>query len=444
MLISVTTLRSTLANSKERALGEHYNIAAALSKDLNVLSSRKANNDMAVEQLIWSYVSNYERLQVILTVYQDGRPVGSNSSFHSPQPEETRDGHRAVSMQKLEGKDVVQVWGNLPFPNQNYSLSYQYDISSTIMAWKHATHMLFGIGLILSTLLAISLLVILTKIFKPLQEITSTSKDIAAGQYNRRIPIQGGHELGEMADSFNHMAEEIQHKMDELSAAAQQKQRFIDNLAHELRTPLTAIYGYAEYLQVTDASPEDIHAATAYIMSESRRLQDLSRRLLSMATWRENPPLLNHPVEVQALFDRTIRTLKGQANDKQVSLQSQCYFDTIQGEPELLYSLLMNLVENGIKACRPGGTVHLRAYWDAQCPVIEVEDDGKGINPEQMEHITEAFYRADYARSRNEGGFGLGLALCQQIADLHQAQLLFLSSPDQGTKVKIVFILFAI
>ncbi|MGR6109237.1 HAMP domain-containing protein, partial [Staphylococcus aureus] len=128
----------------------------------------------------------------------------------------------------------------------SYTMVYLYDATDAITAWKHMKNVLFFAGFILSCLLALGLMLLLNRIFKPLSQISQTSRNIAAGAYETRLPVSGRDELSEMAQSFNHMAYEIQRQMTELIDAADKKQQFIDNFAHELRTPLTAIYGYAE------------------------------------------------------------------------------------------------------------------------------------------------------------------------------------------------------
>ena len=97
--------------------------------------------------------------------------------------------------------------------------------------------------------------------------------------------------------------------------------------------------------------------------------------------------------------------------------------------------MFYNIIENGIKACEDGGRVTISS---ADNRVI-IEDNGKGMTEEQLKHITEPFYRTDKSRSRAEGGAGLGLALCKQIATTHQAELKFESKPQKGTKVIVSF-----
>ena len=115
-------------------------------------------------------------------------------------------------------------------------------------------------------------------------------------------------------------------------------------------------------------------------------------------------------------------------------------FKKLYGNEDLLEGLLINLIDNAIRACgEEGGKIGLKSYEQGGQRRIEISDNGKGMTKEQMSLITEPFYRADKARSRKDGGNGLGLALCDEIAKKHGAQLVFDSTLGEGTIVKIVF-----
>ncbi len=241
-----------------------------------------------------------------------------------------------------------------------------------------------------------------------------------------------------MAKSFNHMADEIQNQVAQLVQASEQKQCFIDNFAHELRTPLTTIYGYAEYIQKAAITEEEKYSATDYIMSESRRLQNMAYLLLDLALLRNNKIIFCN-ISIPELFNSTIKELNLRAAEKQIILEYDYDFDTLIGNYELLECLIVNLVENSIKACNSYGTIKLQALCDRNKKIIIVKDNGKGMNEEQLSHITEAFYRIDKSRSCAEGGAGLGLSLCKQIAVRHGAELSFSSKTGCGTTAKITF-----
>ena len=132
-------------------------------------------------------------------------------------------------------------------------------------------------------------------------------------------------------------------------------------------------------------------------------------------------------------------TVRAKAEKRGITMTFQAELDVLKGNPELLESLLINLIDNGIKACESGGCVQVKAYRDGEKAVLSVSDNGRGIPPEELGRVREAFYRVDKARSRKEGGAGLGLSLCEQIADIHQAVMELDSIPQKGTTVRIAF-----
>ncbi|MGX4588435.1 ATP-binding protein [Paenibacillus chitinolyticus] len=437
------TLKSNLASSRDRSLREHYFIASSYAKDLNALQKRGASVDKGIESLYRSYFDFYNKQRVILAVSKNGHPLytdvpGASVAFPAHSLRISKAGERLLSLEKFEDKDYIGVTGALPAPYDTYTLAYYYDVSDILSAWSKMTFMLFLIGMLFCGLLAVCLLLVLNRVFKPLQLISDASRSIAQGQYENRIEVKGEDELAEMARSFNHMAKEIQRQMQQLAQAAEQKQQFADNLAHELRTPLTAIYGYAEYIQKVVRTEEDKLFATNYIMSESRRLQNIAYRLLDMATLRGNKIELNL-VHMRKLVQEVELALSMKAEELAIRITYETRFETLLCDADLMHILLVNLIDNAMKACGPGGEIRLLADLENEQKVIYIEDNGKGMTQEQLIHITEAFYRVDPSRSRSGGGAGLGLTLCKQIAINHEADLSFSSEPGQGTIAKLTF-----
>ncbi|ATF11469.1 HAMP domain-containing histidine kinase [Brevibacillus sp. HB1.2] len=441
VIISITTFKDTIHRAQERSLDEHYFITSALLQDFYAVGGRGTDIDNSIPSLLQPYSYLAGDQNVTLVLFKDKELVYSNSSVLSVPngfPELPGDGSRLVSVQESDGNTSVLVSGKLPAPYDVYTMVYLYDITDEIAAWRQMKNMLFFAGLMVSALFAFGLHILLSKLFRPLSQISQTSRQIAAGAYDTRLPVSGQDELTEMAQSFNHMAKEIQSQIQQLATAAQQKQQFIDNFAHELRTPLTTIYGYAEYIQKVARTEDDKLFATTYIMSESRRLQQIAYRLLELATLRENK-IEPTTVQIKQLFLGVEQALSLMAADQSVRITSECHFDSLECDPDFMHILLVNFVDNALKACGTGGQIKMAAFLDHGQKGIMVEDNGKGMSAEHLLHITEAFYRVDPSRTRNGGGAGLGLTLCKQIADCHGAELSFSSEPGKGTIAKLIF-----
>jgi signal transduction histidine kinase len=136
-------------------------------------------------------------------------------------------------------------------------------------------------------------------------------------------------------------------------------------------------------------------------------------------------------VELDEVLRGTAERLSAKARERAVELVCETEEATVRGNALLLSMLFDNLADNALKACAAGGRVVLKCAENS----ASVEDNGKGMSEEEILHITEPFYRTDKSRSRAEGGAGLGLALCKNIADAHGAKLRFESKTGKGTKV---------
>jgi signal transduction histidine kinase len=440
-IVAVAMFRDMVNRTEDRSLSEHYFIASALIKDFHAVESRGTDIDGFLSSLLqpYSYLSRDNKAG--LAFYKNNQLVYSNKNtteLQSISMEPPDNGNRLVTILKADDKTYVIVFGKLPVPYDSYTLLYHYDMTEAINSWSHLKNILFFAGFVLSVVLAFGLILVLNRIFLPLKQITRISKDIASGAYQIRLPVSGHDELTEMSQSFNHMAEEIQRQMTELKDAADKKQQFVDNFAHELRTPLTAIYGYAEYMQKAVLSEEDRLTALNYIMSESRRLQTVAYQLLELANLQNNQ-ITCEELKVSNLFETVRQTLYGKPDRKDVRIEFKNEIETIRGDYYLMESMLINLIDNAIKACGDDGHIIVSAFVEAGTKTISVQDNGKGMTPEILSQIMEPFYRGEKSRNRGDGGAGLGLAICRQIASIHNASLHFSSRPGEGTTAKITF-----
>jgi signal transduction histidine kinase len=440
-VVSVAMFRDTVSRAEERSLSEHYFIASALIKDFHAVENRGIDVEGSFSSLLqpYSYLSGNSKMGLALYKSDQLVYLNQNASILKDNPLiPPEDGNRSATIKKSGDKTYVIVSGKLPDSYQSYTLVYLYDMTDAINSWSHLKNILFSAGFILSLLFTFGLLFVLNRVFQPLKQISRTSREIANGAYETRLPVSGHDELSKMAQNFNHMAVEIQRQMRELKDAADKKQQFVDNLAHEIRTPLTTIYGYAEYMQKAVLSEDDRLSALQYIMSESRRLQMIAFQLLELANLQNNPVICEE-LKVSDLFDSVRQTLFGKLEEKNIQVAFHREIEMIRGDAALLESLLINLINNAIKACGRDGHIVLRATQKNGLKTITVQDDGKGMSPEILSQITEPFYRGEKSRNRNDGGAGLGLAICKQIALCHHAELSFTSQPGKGTEAKITF-----
>ncbi len=288
----------------------------------------------------------------------------------------------------------------------------------------------FAIGT--SVLLIILLSTLLTR---PIKQLTEATRKIADGNYQERIKVSSGDEVGQLARHFNQMSGAIKEKVWELSDSARQKEDFVANFAHELKTPLTSIIGYANRIYQKELSREEQKQAAWYIWNEGMRLEALSHKLMDLAVLNDKEFVLQE-IRADLLLKEMAKEEAEVLKEKDVWFNCEAESAYIKVEYDLFLSLLLNLIDNSIKA----GADHLqlKGYIDAEnFYVIQLEDNGSGIPENEIKRITEAFYMVDKSRSRKQHGAGIGLSLAEKIAKIHGSSLKFESDGISGTKVSI-------
>ena len=208
-------------------------------------------------------------------------------------------------------------------------------------------------------------------------------------------------------------------RLQELNA---RQSRFVADLTHELKTPLTSLIGYADLLRGGTLDAERRRTAAEALYHESARLESLSQQLLAL-----------NGLQADGVVLRPVRSLPDVVLDCDAPAEAVVLADRV-----LLADLVRNLALNAWHAGPQDGAVHLRCTDAGECWQLTVQDTGCGIPAEALPHLTEPFYRVDKARARANGGSGVGLALCAQIAEAFGTQMTFASRVGEGTTVTIL------
>ncbi len=229
---------------------------------------------------------------------------------------------------------------------------------------------------------------------------------------------------------------ELESAISNLEDVANRREEFIASFAHELKTPLTAIIGYADMLRSKEMTPKSRFTAAGYIFSEGKRLEALSLKLMDIiVAGKQGFELKQYEV---GYFIRSIAavTVPSLSNDG-ITLDMRWEPGEIKVEPDLFKTLMINLVDNARKASKKNDIIELFGKAEKDGYSLYVRDHGRGMKKEELSKITEPFYMIDKSRSRAQNGAGLGLALCQRIAELHSTTLEYESEPGKGTTVRI-------
>ena len=240
-------------------------------------------------------------------------------------------------------------------------------------------------------------------------------------------------EVGELARAFNELAKNLESKVYELQMAAKKQEDFTANFAHELKTPMTSIIGYADTLYQKKLSEDEVHSAAGVILNEGMRLEALSFKLLELITLDKNDFRLEE-TRVSEIIADCVETAHEAAKKHNTEIVYSADEAWVWLEYDLFKTMLLNLIDNAVKS--GGSKVEVSGRLISHSIYrIAVSDNGRGIPPEDIERITEAFYMVDKSRSRSEHGAGLGLALVSRIAKLHDTKIHYESESGKGTRV---------
>lgn len=271
---------------------------------------------------------------------------------------------------------------------------------------------------------------------KRLEKLTQAAGGISAGDLDRRSNIRTQDEFGQLSRTFDAMTDQLQENILRMESEMQRQEAFMGAFAHELKTPMTAIIGYADLLR-QDGLPEDTRLTAAdYIYSEGQRLEKLSFKLLDLLLL-EKDEIIMKEVNLSAFLEDVEKALAPVLEKKHIKLVCRGVRRKVKLEPDLVKSLLYNLVDNAGKAIDGEGLIAVRGMLIPGGCELQVADNGRGMEETELSRITEAFYRVDKSRSRRQGGAGLGLALCRRIVELHGGHMHFASAPGSGTRVTV-------
>jgi Signal transduction histidine kinase len=341
---------------------------------------------------------------------------------------------RVTAFSDKKGNEYLQLSSMIETDSDLLRLDIAYDITSTYAARQEqqsAYHEIFLVLALVGAALSWGLAALLTQ---PLRKLSKVAREIAGGNLACRADVHTSDEVGQLADDFNNMADKVEQGMGQLRDAMERQERFMGSFAHELKTPMTSIIGYADLLRTQSLAPEDQMDAANYIFSEGKRLESLSLKLLDIIV-QNNHKVNLVPSSPARLISGLAEHLKPIFEEKQIILRYKCEEGTCLLEPDLVKSLVVNLLDNARKALDDGGYICIVSEMTPDGCRISVLDNGRGIPPEALKHLTEAFYRVDKSRSRAQGGAGLGLTLCDEIAQMHHGALSFKSRVGNGTVV---------
>ena len=315
-----------------------------------------------------------------------------------------------AEMRTINGEDIIRV-------NRD---GYDFYMYRSAQEEGRFNYFVLYTALALAALILFLNYFMVNKMLNPVRLLKQGAERIRQGDLGYRVKSNLQDELGELTESINHMADSLQSMLEA-------KRQLLMAISHELRTPITKAKLRMEFMPESDEKDQlkgDINEIDLLIsdLLEAERLNNDHSALVS-----ERVLLANFVRSIAESF---------KSNNGEIEIQIPVNDLEFEIDKLRIRLLITNLLNNAVRHGK-GNLINVRVSFSGDRGIIEVKDNGEGISEEHITQITEPFYRADSARQRNTGGFGLGLYLCRLIAQAHGGEMIIVSQEGQGTQITV-------
>ncbi len=428
-----TSSRDIVFSTKQGAL---MSKATVMSSSLSALERLTPEGVEQVMRLI-----DAERYARIVVTDMEGKilydSVNVSGAVEDPAPDIARAlGGEAIFASRYTGDSFlsrtaapIMSYGNI------IGAVYLYDVDSeqAILIGSIQTR-LRNISILAGALTLLIIILFTRALTRRLTALVKGMRIVREGEYSYRVKPKGADEVTELTDECNNMTQRLQ-------STEELRRRFVSDASHELRTPLASIRLLSDSIAQSDNMDEStMREFVTDIGSEAERLQRTTEKLLKLTRMDSKVPVERLPVNVKKTIERTIHLLNPLAQDKNVKIYTDLSDDcTIRASEDDLYQIVFNLAENAIKYNSFGGNVFLRLERQEESALLTVEDTGIGIPEADREHIFDRFYRVDKARSRANGGSGLGLSIVRDAVRANGGTIRVEPRETVGTRFVVRF-----
>lgn len=401
-------------------------------------------SDKAINRVLSgeSFYENVEipekgRFRVFLTRFDPDSTV-TNPTLTTDNNQNTNSDGDNKSHLQVETKDKIQTsYQDLKEKDQSFK------IAATSLVIARPVESIEKVLIHLFNILAVAIPVSLTltigggillahQALSPVKKIADTARQIGEKDLTRRIDVRTKDELGYLANTLNQMIERLQKSFE-------RQKEFTSDASHELRSPLAVIQAEASLSLRKKREPEEYRKTIELILAEAERMGSLTNQLLELARMDASRNSFNYePVELKELILELSKDIETLCKDKGIKLQThQLDHISVSGDSKSLRRVFMNILYNSIKYTNREGAISIALIQKGEFAETTISDTGIGIPSDDLPHIFERFYRVDKARSRSEGGSGLGLSICKHIVDTHRGQVAVSSQSGIGTTVSV-------
>ena len=265
------------------------------------------------------------------------------------------------------------------------------------------------------------------RLVKPLRQMSAAARSFGAGDFSVRVPVTSTDELGQLALSFNNMA-------NSLTNSEGMRRSFIANVSHELKTPMTTIAGFIDGILDGTIPQKEQEKYLQVVSSEVKRLSRLVKSMLDLSRI-DSGEMKIHPAEfdISNTIVNTLLTFEQRIDAKQLEIKGleELGPQMVYGDQDLLHQVVYNLIENAVKFTNAGGAISFLVTDGIDRTTVVIENTGPGIAQEDLPMVFDRFYKGDKSRSRDKNGMGLGLYLVRTILKLHGGDIGVSSIPGQ-------------
>ena len=382
----------------------------------------------------------------VQVINHEGKVIVSTTGFQ-PSDDVTAEYNRALAStsgtsvyrgENSGGENIMAGMQIIYDKNGNAIGAFRW-VTSLKMAYKRiniTVVLVVFISLLVLCLCAISGLFFLRAIVTKLRDMGNTARKIAGGDFKARIEVSSNDEIGELGETVNYMASELQN-------AETMKNDFISSVSHELRTPLTAIRGWGETAKMSIGTDEElVSRGLDVILSEADRLSGLVEDLLDFSRMQSGRMIVNNvsSIDVSTLLCAVADMYTELAIKQGIELSytPPAQNSIVMCDPDRLKQVFINVIDNAVKYTEKGGLVLVTQTAEEGCVRIVVKDTGVGIPAEDVDRVKEKFFKSN----KTIRGSGIGLAVADEIIKQHQGLLFVESTEGVGTTVTIVLPLY--
>ncbi len=425
-------------------------LTAAGSELTSVFENYETDNSSSFSSGASSYIENFrhkEQMEV-MAVNSSGRIILTSTGFSYDENEDVKDfetaknngkGYTFRNTNTTSGESVTSYIRVITNHNGSVVGAVRYVVSTANVNNRIViiTAIIIFAGLAVLFIVIFSSSYFIRSIVTPVRELSETANKIAHGDFSTKIEKRYNDEIGDLCDAITDMAKDLE-------ATEQMKNDFISRVSHELRTPLTAIKGWAETMQISGRKKLDrrtFDKGMDVIIKESGRLTGIVEELLDFSRIQTGRMvLINEKLDILAELDEVIYMLKDRAVNENKHLiydEPVEIFPPVYGDRNRLKQVFINVIDNALKYTPEDGVVAIEIKYDKKTDadniIITITDTGCGIPAEDLPKVKEKFYKAN----QKVNGSGIGLAVADEIVQLHKGKLDIESGVGVGTTVTI-------